>query len=125
MTPLLSVIIPTYNRAALLQQCLDSLEKQDFPKVNFEVIVVDDGSSDETRSVLAGPFSFTLRPIFAEHGGAAKARNRGIRESTGEVIVFTDDDCFPDPTFLRLHWEAHQKKRDLVVRGPLRAYYAG
>lgn len=117
--PSLSVIIPTYNRASLLRKCLESFERQEIPKEKFEVIVVDDGSSDETQSILNQHYPFALRPIFAEHGGAAKARNRGIGEAQGDIIVFTDDDCFPEPNFLRLHWEAHQKKNNLIVRGPV------
>jgi len=118
--PELSVIVPTYNRATLLRRCLDALDKQNFPKEQYEVMVVDDGSSDETRAFLSSSnYAYNLRPIFADHGGAAKARNRGIRESLGEILVFTDDDCFPQPNFLKLHWEAHQNTKDRVARGPI------
>lgn len=118
--PIISVVIPTFNRALLLERCLESFSKQTFPHDNFEVLVVDDGSSDQTRALLQQKyFSFKLSPLFCEHGGAAKARNRGIAEARGSIVLFTDDDCLPAPDFLKEHCKAHQKSGNLVVRGPI------
>lgn len=116
----ISVIIPTYNRADLLEKCLESFCAQTFSPEDFEVLVIDDGSQDNTRNLLTKKqFPFTLRPFFQSHGGAAKARNHGIDNATGNILVFTDDDCFPNPTFLAAHWRSHQNSGNRVVRGPI------
>ncbi len=93
--PLVSVIIPTYNRAAVLKRAIRSVLDQTFR--DFELIVVDDGSTDSTPELLAR-FDGKLRPIFQENRGAAAARNTGIRHSTGELVAFldSDDEWLPD-----------------------------
>jgi glycosyltransferase involved in cell wall biosynthesis len=92
-----SVIIPTYNRAGRIAHCLDALRGQDTTS-KFEVIVVDDGSTDDTLKVLA---QFPeVRVIGQANAGPAAARNRGVREASGEVVLFTDDDCEPFPDWL-------------------------
>ncbi len=94
----ISVIIASYNSAAWLAGCLAALEDQTLPREGFEVIVVDDGSTDDTRLVCqrAG-----VRYIFQENRGPAAARNHGVREAAGEVVAFTDADCLPEPDWLR------------------------
>ena len=87
--PVVSVIIPTYNRALWLRECLEAVFAQHFQ--NFEVIVVDDGSRDETRSVLAG-YLDKLILISQENRGVSAARNRGIAMAGGEYIAFCDSD---------------------------------
>jgi cellulose synthase/poly-beta-1,6-N-acetylglucosamine synthase-like glycosyltransferase len=92
-----SVIIPTYNRAGRIAHCLNALRDQDCA-LGFEVIVVDDGSTDDTREVLARyPEVKVLRQANA---GPAAARNRGVRGASGEIVLFTDDDCEPFPNWL-------------------------
>jgi glycosyltransferase involved in cell wall biosynthesis len=119
----ISVVIPTYNRLALLKNTLESLARQTFNKEDFEVLVIDDGSTDGTREWLQEQkFPYRLRVFFPDHGGAAKARNLGIQEASGEVILFTDDDCSPSAHLINLHFAAHssaRKKKNLVVRGPV------
>ncbi len=91
---MLSVIIPTYNRAQALPLALDSLVRQTLSQSEFEVLVVDDGSSDATRDVVERYQN--LLPItyhHIEHRGVSVARNVGIERSRGEVIVFFDDDA--------------------------------
>lgn len=118
--PLLSVVIPTYNRLAFLKKCLESFAAQTFPFDSFEVLVVDDCSPDGTREFLENQsFPFSLRSFFLPRGGAAKARNRGIQEARGEVIVFTDDDCLPAPEFLQQHRRIHAEQNDRIGRGPI------
>jgi len=97
-SPLVSVVIPTRNRAAPLGACLDAVSRQTYP--DFEVIVVDDGSTDSTPDVLArfaaGYPHVKLTPIRNEPQiGANPARNRGIERSAGEFVAFLDDDCVP------------------------------
>jgi len=90
--PLISVIIPTYNRAWALEAAVDSVLAQDYPEV--ELIVVDDGSTDETPALLAR-YGEALRVLTLENGGVSRARNHGIAASAGEFIAFLDsDDCW-------------------------------
>lgn len=96
----LSVIVPTYNRAASLRRLLDSIEAQGWPAARTEVVVVDDGSSDGTPEVLAAPRPFTLRPLHQANQGAALARNRGAAHAAGDLLVFLDDDIVLAPGFL-------------------------
>lgn len=89
--PVVTVIIPTYNRAKWLQQALRSVLQQTYD--NFEIIVVDDGSTDNTKDVLADLKNPAVRYI--SHGtnrGAAASRNIGLREAKGEFVGFLDDD---------------------------------
>lgn len=87
-----SIIIPTYNRAKLLKRCLDSLCSQTYQ--NFEVIVCDDGSIDDTNLIVSQFESrLNLKYIYEENwGGPARPRNNGIKESSGEWICFLDSD---------------------------------
>lgn len=93
--PFVSVVIPTYNRASLLPKLLESLMRQTYPADRFEVIVVDDGSKDETEQVVrkftdSAPFSVIY--LHQQRKGPAAARNLGIRHSRGEIIAFADSD---------------------------------
>lgn len=93
--PFVSVVVPTYNRANLLRKLLDSLKAQTYPSNRFEVIVVDDGSTDETEQVVrefAQTVPFTVRYLRQSRKGPAAARNLGIQHSKGEIIAFVDSD---------------------------------
>lgn len=97
MPQALSVIIPTYNGARRISECLRALLAQETRR-EFEVLVVDDGSTDATAEVVA---EFPrVRLIRQSNAGPAAARNRGAREASGEVILFTDDDCVPLPNWI-------------------------
>ncbi|WP_300666951.1 glycosyltransferase [Desulfoluna sp.] len=87
--PLISVIIPTYNRAWALEAAVDSVLAQNYPEV--ELIVVDDGSTDETPALLAR-YGDALRVLTLENGGVSRARNHGIAAATGTFIAFLDSD---------------------------------
>jgi glycosyltransferase involved in cell wall biosynthesis len=121
----ISVIIPTYNRAESLLRTLRALAGQTFPARDFEVIVISDGSTDETPARLAEmekafqQSGHTLRPIQQQNAGPACARNRGIREATGELIVFVDDDVEPIKEFLAIHAARQEGQQKRVVVGPL------
>lgn len=99
--PRVSIIIPTYNRAAFLKEALESVSAQTHP--NWECIVVDDGSTDETESVVA-QFEPRVQYVHQENAGPAAARNHGIGVSDGEQILFLDSDdrLLPD-ALERLH----------------------
>lgn len=97
-SPRVSVVVAAYNAAATLPECLESLLQINHP--DYEVIVVDDGSFDETPRVTAKfPTVRTLR--LKTNEGLSNARNLGIRAATGEIIAFTDADCRVDPDWLR------------------------
>ncbi len=85
----ISVIIPTYNRAWALPRAIDSVLKQDYPHV--EIIVVDDGSSDNTQEILQ-KYKGKIRVFTQENKGVSAARNLGIRNSTGDFIALLDSD---------------------------------
>lgn len=97
--PLVSVIIPTYNRAKYHRQCIESALSQDYP--NFEVIVVDNGSTDDTLEILAF-FGNKIKCLKEEKRGISAARNKGLRAAQGEFIAFLDSDDFYLPGKLSL-----------------------
>ena len=106
--PFFSVIIPSYNRKDDLQELLPSLEGQTLPKEHFEVILVDDGSTDGTDewvNAFQELSSIRFRFLKQNHQGAGAARNYGMREAAGQIFVFIDSDCIaPD------NWLAEIKK---------------
>ncbi|TGG79032.1 MAG: glycosyltransferase [Aphanocapsa feldmannii 277cV] len=110
----LSVVIPTYNRLPILQRCLGALERQqlDGEANGFEVVVVDDGSSDATVATLErdAPHYPHLKLHRQDHGGAAVGRNRGVAEAQGDVIVFIDSDLVVLEDFLACHARALRRR---------------
>ena len=104
--PLVSVIIPTYNRASTVSEAIESVLQQTYP--NVEVIVIDDGSKDNTQEVLRR-YAGRIRNIYQENAGQMVARNRGIRESRGEIITFLDSDDL---------WLAHCVERHVRALQP-------
>jgi GT2 family glycosyltransferase len=112
-SPLISVIIPTFNREVLLKSSLDSLAAQTLEKRLYEVIVIDDGSTDATREVCAA-FSARMRMKYfrIDNSGIAAAKNLGIFASSGPVLLFFDDDDFADRNLLQEHIEFHHKYAD-------------
>jgi O-antigen biosynthesis protein len=95
-TPRVSVVVASYNGARTLEACLSSLEKLNYP--DYEVILVDDGSTDDTRRIASD--HPRVRYIFQENKGLSVARNTGIRAVVGEVVAFTDSDCRADEDWL-------------------------
>jgi hypothetical protein len=106
LRPLFSIVISSYNRAALLVEAVDSALAQ--TRTDYEVIVVDDGSTDETRKAMA-IYGDRIRYIHQENGGLAAARNRGIQASRGEFVAFLDSDDLLDPPFLERVWATFQE----------------
>jgi len=104
----LSVIVPTHDRAAVLSRTLQALARQSLAPSEFEVIVVDDGSSAAQREqvrALRRQWDFTL--VEQERGGLASARNRGAERAQGTILLFLDDDVEPARDALEQHLEAH------------------
>jgi len=123
-----SIIIPTCNRKKLLKNTLISLFKQDYPKKDYEIIVVDDGSTDNTEKMIRSlkptcNLKYYYWPRYKEfvpgspENRAGPARNIGIEESEGEVIIFIDSDIICDPKLIAEHLKYHNKSSKLVVIG--------
>jgi GT2 family glycosyltransferase len=93
--PRVSVVVCVYNGAATIADCLEGATSLDYP--DYEVIVVDDGSTDDTARIAS---AFNVRLIRTENGGLSRARNVGIEAATGEIIAFTDGDARPDADWL-------------------------
>lgn len=102
--PAVSVIIPAFNAEAFISETLDSVLGQTFE--NYEIVVVDDGSTDDTRNVVESRRDPRIRCIRQENGGASRARNRGIKNSSGELIAFLDADDLWLPQKLERQVEA-------------------
>src|SRR5216117_1124806 len=92
--PRISVVVCTYNGARTIRDCLDGLEQLAYP--DYEVIVVDDGSTDATAAIAC---QYDYRLIRTENRGLSNARNTGLKAASGEIVAYIDDDAYPDP-----HW---------------------
>ncbi len=120
----MTVTVITRNRARILEHCLRGLADQALDPSWYEIVVVDDGSTDETTAVIAAAQQRARCQIrafrYSEHRGLSVVRNRSIREARGGVIVFVDSDGLVPPSFLSVHLAAHQMSReDIVCRGPI------
>jgi glycosyltransferase involved in cell wall biosynthesis len=103
-----SVIIPTFDQAERLALTLAGFATQTAPAAQFELVIVDDGSTDDVRSVVeAARLPCRTRLIRQENAGRSRARNRGLREAVGRVVIFNDSDAVPCREFVGLHCRAH------------------
>lgn len=114
---MISVIIPTYNRLSTLKDLIGSLERQSIPLAKFEVIVVDDGSSDGTQEWLTKQ-SGRLNLKYIRHDinrGTAKTRNDGLKIAEYEIILFLDDDMIADRDLLSTYLTAHSMSDGIFI----------
>jgi len=100
--PFFSIVVPTWNRGRLIGETIDSLLNQDFPRSQYEVIVVDDGSTDDTGDRLQ-PYSGRIRVFHQSNSGAPTARNLGIQQARGDYLVSFDHDDLLLPYALRVY----------------------
>ncbi|WP_205511286.1 glycosyltransferase family 2 protein [Longitalea arenae] len=121
MKPWISVVIATWQRTHLIQRCLEALVKQTMPGNSYEVIIVTDGPDPATVKFMKqwlrnyqGKVAVTCISLPVKKGPAA-ARNAGWRKALGELIVFTDDDCVPQPECLHKYWVAYTPYRDTAI----------
>ena len=112
--PRVSVVVCSYNGGRTLEACLHSMRALDYP--DYEVILIDDGSTDDTRAI-AARFP-EVRAIHQENLGLSEARNVGLRASTGAVVAYTDSDCVVDPDWLTLLVYQLQRTGAVAVGGP-------
>ncbi len=119
--PDVSVIVATFNRAERLRRLLDGLRRQTHGLNRFEVLIVDDASTDDTPSILERERQrgeLLLEVISGRsRTGPARARDAGWRAAAGSVIAFTDDDCVPDPDWLAAGLRACSRNRGAIVQG--------
>jgi glycosyltransferase involved in cell wall biosynthesis len=114
----LSVVIPTYNRVTRLRACLDALGRQTVPATDFEVIVVNDGSSDATAVMLDQLTTpYALKVLHQSNQGQQIARNHGAAHAEGAVLLFIDDDIIAEPMLVAEHLKLHRERESVVGIG--------
>ena len=111
--PLISVVIPVYNGAKTVQETIESVLNQTF--TDFEIIVVDDGSQDNTLEVISAIPDPRIQVMQGDHAGANAARNRGLHHSSGEYVSFLDADDLWTPNKLQAQFQALQKHPEAAV----------
>jgi GT2 family glycosyltransferase len=120
--PAVTVIVPVLNGARTIVGTLDSIATQDYPRSRVETIVVENGSTDGSRDLVARHV-LPVRLLVASCRGSAAARNVGIRHASHDLLAFTDADCRPDPGWLReLVRGGGGGRIDVLVGGPILAY---
>jgi len=116
-----SVIIPTYNRSRFLLNALNSIVKQTIPSDQYEIIVIDDGSTDDTEQTVASYKRQVARPEIRyfkiTKSSHVIAKNFGIRQSRGEILFFTDDDCIVPENWIEMLAESYKKYPDIAGSG--------
>jgi len=114
-SPDISVVIPCYNSERTLYACLEAIcHTQAFSEDRYEVVVVDDGSSDRTAEIAR---RFPVRYFFQENQGPGVARNRGVHEARGSIILFTDSDCVPEPDWIEEMTKPFDAEEVTAVKG--------
>lgn len=113
---MISVIVPVYNTAAYLERVIGALQAQDFPRDGYELIFVDNGSRDDSAAILrCHP---EIRVFQEPERGSYAARNRGVSQASGEILAFSDSDCFPKPNWLGAIDTAFRNSEAQVLLGP-------
>ncbi|GAA4452678.1 hypothetical protein GCM10023189_16480 [Nibrella saemangeumensis] len=111
--PKISVVVCSYNGAATIRDCLNGLMQVDYP--DFEVIVVSDGSTDQTDEIAS---KYPFRLISTPNRGLSNARNTGMQAATGDIVAYLDDDAYPDPHWLRYLAYSYLTTNHAGIGGP-------
>lgn len=110
-----SIVMPVYNRGFMLKQVIESLLGQTYKKIEF--ILVDNGSTDNTADVIK---SFPqVRYVYRPNGGCAAARNTGIKNASGDIVLFIDSDVICPADLAGTHAACHEKDPCIIVQGQL------
>lgn len=113
-----SVVIPTYNKKDFLEITLSALGLQTYPRDKYEVVIINDGSTDGTDPFVPSlKVPYQINYTRQENRGRSAARNSGIEKAEGKTIIFIDDDCVPTPTFIESHMQHHHEHDNTVVLG--------
>ncbi len=118
LKPSVSVVIPCFNQAVQLKETLEALSDQSLPAKDFEVIVVDDGSTDSTQDVIGSivvPYKYQL--LRQRNRGAAVARNLGANQAQADILLFLDADMIADSKLIAIHLEMHKTYDRALVAG--------
>lgn len=119
--PVVSIVVPVYNRAGEIGDCLEALLAQDYPTHRLEIIIVDDGSTDGTAEVVS---RYLVRLIKQpQNRGQSAARNAGVRAAQGEIVAFIDSDCIADPNWLSELVPYFQDPRLALVGGYVDSFF--
>jgi glycosyltransferase involved in cell wall biosynthesis len=113
---MISVVIPVFNTARYLERVIAALRAQEYAREDYELIFVDNGSGDNSREVLERHSD--LRVLREPERGSYAARNRGVREARGDIVAFTDSDCFPVAGWLRSIEAGFRDERRHILMGP-------
>ena len=121
----ISVVICTHNRADLLRGAIESVLRQDFPKEEYELLIVDNASSDHTREMARGFCDLypNVRYVMEPNVGLSHARNRGWQEARGIYVAYIDDDCKVPPTWLSAAIKVANQEHPAAFGGPYYAFY--
>lgn len=111
---LCSIIIPALNEGKHIEKCLSALKAQSYPKEKYEIIVIDNGSSDNTRTIAE---QYADQVILLRTGNVGAVRNYGVKKSSGEIIVFLDADCVIDETWLERAIQMYSFETETVLGG--------
>lgn len=111
---MISIIVPVYNGEKTIEKCIHSLQDQSYPTVQYEIIVVDDGSTDNTPTILK---KSGVQIVTQKNQGPATARNAGAKVAKGEILIFTDADCIADNRWLEEMVAAFNDKDVVGVKG--------
>jgi GT2 family glycosyltransferase len=111
--PRFSVVVCTYNGSGTLRECLEGISRLEYP--NHEVIVIDDGSTDDSAAIAS---EFDVRLIRTEQNGLSAARNAGLAAADGDIVAYIDDDAWPDPLWLHYLAEAFEDPECAAAGGP-------
>ncbi len=117
MTVKVSVIVPVYNAREFIGKCIEALIDQTFQHDNYEIIVVDDGSTDRTNDIVK---NYPVKYIYQENHGPASARNNGADKAKGEIVIFTDSDCVPDKNWISEMLKPFEYPDVMAVKGAYR-----
>ncbi len=111
---LISVVVPAYNEEKLLTSCLKTLKKQNFPALNYEIILVNNASTDKTAEIGK---KLGVKVVFEPKKGLTFALKRGFSQAKGEIIAITDADTIVNPDWLKNIFSVFQKNSDIVLVG--------